>query len=93
MSTRARFEIVEQAIKTLSCHESVYVQEVAEQLKREFQDAIDGNEIMISWHVDDVAAMNTELTKEQCHDILLDIERNHDANIGIHWNIIEQYAQ
>lgn len=59
-------------------------------------------EISIKWHIDDVhcaSSMNDlpYLTEDQASMVLQIIERMHDANIGINWDVIsyniEQYCR
>lgn len=49
--------------------------------------------IEIIWSTDDVMMqaeiMNIELTEEQADVILDNIERHHDASVGINWDVIE----
>ena len=58
-------------------------------------DSTDNNPdvITISWHVDDVLGRGKEsetpLTIEQARDILANIDRYHDATIGINWDVID----
>lgn len=48
-------------------------------------------EISIKWHIDDIRLRDKTLTEEECSEILTDIEKYHDANIGINWDIIDSY--
>ena len=48
--------------------------------------------ISIRWSINDVRNCNecwSELTDEECRDVLEEVERNHDANIGINWDVID----
>jgi hypothetical protein len=49
--------------------------------------------IKIIWSTEDVLMqadlMNIELTEEQADDILSNVERYHDANVGINWDVID----
>lgn len=47
--------------------------------------------ISITWHIDDVLSTDGSLTREEAMNILLDIKNNHDASIGVNWDVIEQY--
>jgi hypothetical protein len=49
-------------------------------------------EITITWSIDDVLSVRPNLTKEQASDLLMILKKNHDANIGINWNVIENAA-
>ena len=46
------------------------------------------------WGVDDFRSVKggQNLTNEECFEILDIIERNHDANIGVNWDVIGYYV-
>tara|TARA_R100000388_G_C7113682_1_gene97758 strand:- start:11 stop:265 length:255 start_codon:yes stop_codon:yes gene_type:complete len=48
-------------------------------------------QISIIWEVNDVLTQNALLTREEAMDVLEYIDNNHDANIGVTWEVI-QYA-
>ena len=60
--------------------------------EREYEKA---NSIQISWHIDDVKAtaeqMDIAKTDEDAREILEIVERRHDANLGISWDVIEAH--
>ena len=49
------------------------------------------------WGIVDVIYQGREcgydLTKEQAREILEDIDKNHDASIGINWEVIDIYVE
>ena len=51
--------------------------------------------IKIIWSTEDVLAkadsLGVELTEQEADNILLDLERHHDAQIGICWDVIASY--
>jgi|TARA_R100000808_G_C2152935_1_gene162730 sporulation-control protein spo0M len=53
------------------------------------------NSIALIWCIDDVKQMAAEmeipvkLTDEQCMDILYEVDRRHDASLGVSWDTIE----
>lgn len=49
---------------------------------------MDNNTITVSWHIDDVLEINPQLTEAQARAVLAHVERNHDAEIGINWDVI-----
>ena len=55
----------------------------------------DTNSIALIWCVDDIKHMTKEmeipikLTDDQCMEILWEIDRRHDATIGITWDTLE----
>jgi hypothetical protein len=44
--------------------------------------------LVILWHIDDVKEVRPDLTDDQCREVLQECQQNHDAGIGIHWDII-----
>jgi hypothetical protein len=44
------------------------------------------------WSIDDVKEVADDLTDEQCREVLRRVEHNHDANIGINWEVLEFHA-
>lgn len=44
------------------------------------------------WQVEDVRSQRPDLTDDQCRDVLRVIDRRHDANIGINWDVIDVVA-
>lgn len=49
--------------------------------------------ISITWSIDDVLSVRDDLTDEQAKKVLLQIKTEHDSNIGINWDVIEQTAE
>lgn len=49
--------------------------------------------ITIRWGVDDIRSLGYECTDEQGFKVLQDVERYHDANIGINWNVIDWHCE
>lgn len=47
------------------------------------------NTITISWHILDVQNVRPDLTDAQARDVLEALERNHDASIGVNWDVID----
>lgn len=45
--------------------------------------------IEISWHIDDVKHQDETLTDEQALEVLHLIKNNHDATIGVNWEVID----
>jgi len=43
--------------------------------------------IHIEWHIDDVKKM-AKLTDDQARKVLFTLKDNHDASIGINWDVI-----
>ncbi len=55
-------------------------------------DEAQGDWITIKWHVDDVLDVREDLTREQAREVLHTLKRDHDAEIGINWDVIEAWA-
>lgn len=45
--------------------------------------------ISIIWSIEDVLDVRPLLSKQQASTVLRHLKKNHDANIGINWNVIE----
>ena len=43
------------------------------------------------WHVDDVLSINSDLSRERARLVLTMAMENHDANIGINWEVLTEY--
>lgn len=52
----------------------------------------DADSIAIIWQIDDVEMQRPDLNAEQCREVLERLERRHDANIGISWDVIDCVA-
>lgn len=49
-------------------------------------------EIAIYWHIEDIQERRPDLTDEQASAVLQRLKKNHDANIGINWEVIDIVA-
>lgn len=53
------------------------------------------DEIAITWHIEDIRMClenldrTDKLTDKECREILKAVEHNHDATIGVNWDVIE----
>ena len=47
------------------------------------------NYLYSAWHIDDVKQQDSSLTDEEAREILQSIDHNHDATIGINWDVID----
>lgn len=48
--------------------------------------------ITITWSIGDVQEVRADLTDAQAYEVLLAVEDDHDANVGINWSILEDFA-
>lgn len=58
-------------------------------LLRELECRPDANLIFSDWHINDIREQRPDLTDDQCREVLRNLEENHDANIGINWDVID----
>ena len=49
--------------------------------------------IVVLWHINDVKELRPDLSDEQCRKVLQQCEHDHDANIGINWDVISFHAE
>ena len=65
--------------------------------ERLVEDEKDQDTITVSWCTEDILGRAEEqgikLTKKQARKILADIDRGHDASVGISWDVIDSYLQ
>lgn len=57
------------------------------------QVTVEDDEIAIIWSVEDVMKECNWLSKHEALDVLHDLKHNHDATIGINWEVIYYKAQ
>ncbi len=52
------------------------------------------NSISIIWHIDDVRmAFDNPITDDQCREVLRRVDKWHDCNIGVNWEVLSSYAE
>lgn len=49
-------------------------------------------EIAIIWCIDDVKEVRPDLNEDQCWQVLQNVERHHDATVGISWEVLDIVA-
>jgi len=49
------------------------------------------DEISISWHFTDIQSVDDSLTNDEARQVLQLIKKNHDATIGVNWDIIKAW--
>ena len=52
----------------------------------------DNKQIAIVWSIEDVKSVRKDLSDEQAIKVLKFVENNHDANIGVNWDVLEGAA-
>ena len=50
---------------------------------------IKGDSILIEWHISDVKENHEWLTDDQCSEVLYEVARKHDADIGVNWEVLD----
>jgi hypothetical protein len=73
-----------------TCQGSTYAIDIIDRIKQESEDCNDT--VAKIWHVDDVFSINPKLNREQARLVLKMAIDNHDANIGINWDVLKEYA-
>ena len=48
---------------------------------------------VITWYAEDIKSQCDTLTDKQIGDVLSLIENNHDATIGVNWEVINYYIE
>lgn len=50
------------------------------------------DKINISWCIEDVKSIAEDLTDDECRRVLQLAKKNHDATMGINWDVLEVWA-
>ena len=45
------------------------------------------------WSIEDVKEVAPDLSDDECRDVLERVESNHDAGIGINWDVLRFHAE
>ena len=54
---------------------------------------LEDDEIAIVWSVADVLEVRPDLTEDQAYEVLQIAKDNHDANLGINWDVLAIHAE
>ena len=49
--------------------------------------------IAVVWHIEDVLEVRPDLNRNQAWEVLCSVKRNHDANLGINWEVLATHAE
>jgi hypothetical protein len=49
-------------------------------------------QIAAIWSIEDVQEVRPDLTEEQCWEVLQHVRHDHDATIGINWDVLSCHA-
>jgi len=61
--------------------------------KHAAQMAVNPDFLLSVWHIDDVREeSDQDLTDDQCREVLRRVDRGHDCNVGINWDVIRYHA-
>jgi hypothetical protein len=52
-----------------------------------------GMSISVTWHIADVLDVRPDLDSEQAFEVLRSVKKNHDANVGINWEVLSATAE
>jgi len=71
---------------------------IQEELKKLMEE--DKNTIRLVWSIDDIKGIDAEredqtiepLTDEECRKVLQEVERHHDAEVGVNWEVLEYWV-
>ncbi len=50
------------------------------------------DEVTFTWTIDDVMYEREDLSESQAREVLKAVKRNHDAEIGVNWDVIRTHA-
>jgi len=50
-------------------------------------------QIALIWSVEDVQELRPDLTDDQAWEVLLEVQRHHDAELGVNWLTLEWAAK
>jgi len=48
--------------------------------------------ISIVWNIEDIKGFRPDLNDNECFQVLLEAQEEHDANIGVNWEVLEEIA-
>lgn len=48
------------------------------------------DEIAVKWNIDDIKSRDNSLTDDECRNVLASLKSDHDATIGINWDVIDE---
>ena len=49
--------------------------------------------IAVVWHIEDVLEVRPDLNRNQAWQVLRSVKQNHDANVGINWEVLSTHAE
>jgi hypothetical protein len=49
--------------------------------------------IAVVWHIEDVLEVRPDLNRNQAWEVLRSVKQNHDANVGINWEVLATHAE
>ena len=61
-------------------------------LESTIQELRSGKAVAGTWHIEDVKSVRPDLFDDQCMQVLEECCKEHDADIGINWTVIEAHA-
>ena len=79
-------------LKQASKMDTCTLQRLLANLEHELSNRSDFDSIYISWNVEDVQSVSPDLTIDQCRAVLRNLYKQHDAEMGINWDVISAVA-
>jgi hypothetical protein len=55
--------------------------------------AAERKQIALLWGIEDVQAVSPDLSDDQAWDVLREVDRKHDAELGVNWLTLECFAE
>jgi len=87
MTDDEKIKICQKEIKRLRCIVREYANEI---ISGEIPDT--SRQIAIIWDIDDVKSIRPHLNDEQAMEVLENVKRKHDAELGVTWQTLEIWA-
>ena len=53
---------------------------------------VEGENIAMLWSIEDINGLRPDLTDEQAMNVLITASENHDANVGVNWDVLHHWA-
>jgi hypothetical protein len=63
---------------------------LAKDIRTAFYDP--SEQIAVVWSVEDVQGLDESISDSEAMEILEDIKNHHDAEVGINWDVLQQYV-
>lgn len=51
------------------------------------------NTIPVSWNIEDIQIIDPRLSDDEAREVLFDVLKYHDTNVGINWEVIAKHVR